>query len=81
LSPNPASEFVDVELKSEIKAEVTLTVFSSAGQILLNSTVKIDEGRSVVRLDIAALPAGVYHLNLSNNKKLEFTGSRSIIKR
>jgi hypothetical protein len=81
LSPNPASDHVDVELKSEMKAEVTLTIFSSSGQILLNSTVKIEEGTSVVRLDISALPAGVYHLNLSNNKKLEFSGSRSIIKR
>lgn len=81
LSPNPATEYVDVEFKSEMKAEVTLTIFSSSGQILLNSSVKIDEGTSVVRLDVAALPAGVYHLNLSNNKKLEFSGSRSIIKR
>lgn len=81
LSPNPATEYVDVEFKSEMKAEVTLTIFSSAGQILLNSSVKIEEGTSVVRLDVAALPAGVYHLNLSNNKKLEFSGSRSIIKR
>jgi hypothetical protein len=64
-----------------MKAEVTITIFSSSGQILLNSSVKIDEGTSVVRLDVAALPAGVYHLNLSNNKKLEFSGSRSIIKR
>lgn len=81
LSPNPATEYVDVEFKSEAKAEVLITIFSSAGQILLNSSVKIDEGTSVVRLDVAALPAGVYHLNLSNNKKLEFSGSRSIIKR
>jgi hypothetical protein len=81
LSPNPAIDYVDVQFKSEQKSDVTMTVFSSAGQILLNSTVEIAEGTSAVRLDILSLPVGVYHLNLSNNKKIEFSGSRSIIKR
>ena len=81
LSPNPASTFIDLQLNAEQAVNANVAIFSSAGQLLLNAPVKITEGKSSIRLDLKDLPAGVYHLNLSNDKHLEFEGSRSIIKR
>jgi hypothetical protein len=79
--PNPATEFVNVEISSPDEMDVQLTLFSSAGQILLMQKVQLETGSNSVRLDITSLPPGAYHLNLSNDRKLEITGSRSIIKR
>ena len=81
LSPNPASAFVDLQFNADQATRANISIFSTAGQLLLSAPIEIPEGRSSIRLDINDLPAGVYHLNISNDKRLEFEGSRSIIKR
>ncbi len=81
LSPNPASAFVDLQLNADQATKANISIFSTAGQLLLSAPIEISEGRSSIRLDINDLPAGVYHLNISNDKRIEFEGSRSIIKR
>jgi hypothetical protein len=79
--PNPAVDFANVEISSSDDMEVLLTLFSNSGQILLSQTVQLTTGVNTVKLDITSLPAGAYHLNISNDRKIEITGSRSIIKR
>ncbi len=79
--PNPAIEYANVEITSSDEMDIQLTLFSTSGQILLSQKVKLEIGNNIVRLDVSALPVGAYHLNLSNDRKIEITGSRSIIKR
>lgn len=79
--PNPAIDYANVEISSSDDMEVLLTLFSNSGQILLSQTVQLSTGVNTVKLDITSLPVGAYHLNLSNDRKIEITGSRSIIKR
>ena len=79
--PNPAVDNVTVTIKTEIEMNATLTLFSTSGQILFSQKVSLTIGSNPVNLDISALPSGSYHLNISNDKKIEIEGARTIIKR
>lgn len=81
IAPNPAIDYVTVKLITDVDLATTLTLFSSSGQILLSQKVSIFAGINPIRLDISALPSGAYHLNISNDKKIEIEGARTIIKR
>jgi hypothetical protein len=70
-----------VTIKTEMEMNSTLTLFSSTGQILFSQKVSLIIGSNPLNLDISALPPGSYHLNISNDKKIEIEGARTIIKR
>lgn len=79
--PNPAIEFVNLEITSSMQMEVGLVLFNTSGQILLSQKVNLQDGVTNVRLDLTSIPPGSYHVNLSNTKNVEISGGRSIIKR
>lgn len=81
ISPNPAQDVVEVlfSLSSDLAARMTL--FSSTGQVLFGQDVTMLRGDNTIRLDITAIPAGSYFLKITNDKKLEITGERTMIKR
>jgi len=79
--PNPAVDNVTVNIKTEMEMNSTLTLFSLSGQILFSQKVSLTIGSNPVNLDISVLPPGSYHLNISNDKKIEIEGARTIIKR
>lgn len=81
IAPNPAVDFVTVTIKTDVELNSTLTLFSSSGQILFSQKVSLTIGTNPINLDISALPPGAYHLNISNDKKIEIEGARTIIKR
>ncbi len=81
IMPNPAVDIANVTIQASEAMEVNMNLFSSSGQILFSQKVRMSKGSNVVKLDVSALPPGAYHLNISNDKKIELTGSRSIIKR
>jgi hypothetical protein len=79
--PNPAYEMSNLDIKATEDMEIQLTVFSSTGQILLSQKTALKKGNNIITLDIANLTPGMYHVNIVNDKKIEFAGSRSIFKR
>ena len=81
IMPNPVVDMANVTIGSSVEMDVNMTLFSSAGQILFAQKIKVNKGSNSIRLDMSALPSGAYHLNITNNKKIELTGNRSIIKR
>jgi len=81
IAPNPAVDFVTVTIKTDVELNSTLTLFSSSGQILFSQKVSLTTGSNPVNLDVSALPPGAYHLNISNDKKIEIEGARTIVKR
>jgi hypothetical protein len=81
ISPNPAIDFVNVSITSTEEMETKLTLFSSNGQILFTKSVSLRKGANSISLNISDLPSGAYHLNIANDRKIEISGSRSIIKR
>jgi hypothetical protein len=79
--PNPAADLANIDIKASENMEIQLTLFSSTGQILFSQKTHVKEGSNIVKLDVNNLKPGMYHLNIVNDKKIEFSGSRSIIKR
>lgn len=81
ISPNPAVDFVNVSITTDTDINANLTLFSTSGQILFSKQARITKGVNNIRLDISDLPAGAYHLNVVNDKNIEISGGRSIVKR
>lgn len=79
--PNPASEWVTVEITLDEPLDAQLALFSNSGQVLMLQKADLAIGSNLIRLDITALPQGAYHLNISNSRNVEISGGRSIIKR
>jgi len=79
--PVPAYEVSYLDIQATEDMGIQITLFSSTGQILLSQKTSLKKGNNIITLDIAKLSPGMYHVNIINDKKIEFSGSRSIIKR
>lgn len=68
LSPNPAYDWVNVEINSEkIQGEIVIKTFGINGQLINTSKFGSTEG---VKLNVASLNAGTYFIQISNGKTL-----------
>ena len=70
-----------MDIQATEDMEIQITLFSSTGQILFSQKTSLKKGNNIITLDIAKLSPGMYHVNIVNDKNIEFSGSRSIIKR
>ncbi len=73
LFPNPASEYVNIDLSEFQGKSATLSVFSPVGQILLNQVVE-KIGKEPVRIALNGMVTGTFQL------KIDVKGQRSISK-
>jgi subtilisin-like proprotein convertase family protein len=64
LSPNPTQGTVWVALDRPVDAECTVTLFSTAGQVLQNAI--LPSGSDRLSLSLQTLPAGIYWVRLEN---------------
>ena len=54
--PNPASDFVYIEIPDNISGNSRLCVYNTLGTLLFSKNVD----RSIIVIDVSAFPAGVY---------------------
>lgn len=80
LTPNPAVDYVNANFTTNEAMSATITVFSSTGKLLISAPVKLQKGSTSVKLDVSALPKGVYFMSITNDKSLEIKGNKTIIK-
>lgn len=64
LYPNPAKDVLNMEWRSS-SVRLQVTIFDATGKLVLNRSIL---NNSPMQLDIAALPAGLYHIVLSDDK-------------
>lgn len=64
LSPNPASDQVELRFGTAPDEPLTLTLSDAVGRPV--RTEQIEPGARVVRLDLAGLPAGIWHVRLQS---------------
>ena len=67
--PNPAQSYIDVLLSETPEADVTITVINVLGSRLKTVKTKYN---SLVHIDIADLPNGIYLLKVSEMGKMDF---------
>ena len=65
--PNPASDYITIQLPNENFATYSLKIYSVLGQIVFEK----DFLMSSERIDISQLPTGMYLLHLNNGSKTE----------
>jgi hypothetical protein len=46
----------------------------------MSAPVKLQKGSTSVKLDVSALPKGVYFMSVTNDKQAEIKGNKTIIK-
>jgi hypothetical protein len=71
LSPNPASDYISLDFDEELTEEQIQTLYDHAGKVIFSRKT------NQMEIDIRALPAGMYTLNIISGDR---SGSRSFIK-
>ena len=65
--PNPAINFISVDLISKMQGNFSLNVLNVLGEVIYHETVAVN-GNLSKRIDVVSLPQGVYFLELKNEK-------------
>ena len=64
LMPNPASEFIRVQIKSSQELDVMIQIFDTKGNLVKENNQALFEGINGVEMDISQLPAGMYWVRI-----------------
>lgn len=65
--PNPASDFINVALQSDMPEEVMVDVIDAAGRVVASELINTHSGISEGRVSVSHLNAGLYTVQLSGN--------------
>jgi starch-binding outer membrane protein SusE/F len=66
LSPNPASSWLNLEVRdAQLQGETQVRVYDATGRLAMNTTVNVVDN---ARIDVTSLTPGQYLVNLSNGK-------------
>jgi PKD repeat protein len=68
--PNPASDILNIEIGSQIRGSVKISICNHLGQIVYNSSEIILTGCNPLKVDISNLTPGTYSLQLSNENDI-----------
>lgn len=63
ITPNPASDYINLELNLEaVNPAVSVSLVDAKGQLVNGTQVERNFQNGVMRLEVAKVPSGVYHL-------------------
>lgn len=65
--PNPATESLNINIKSSLNDEYTILVRDFSGRVVMTTSTLLDNQSKVVRLNVAHLAQGVYSVQVSNS--------------
>ncbi len=66
LYPNPASNYISIEIENFNQDKTAISVMGMDGSILLREECEVMEGRLLKRIDIDRLGKGLYIINIEN---------------
>ncbi|MCA6363499.1 MAG: T9SS type A sorting domain-containing protein [Bacteroidetes bacterium] len=64
LSPNPASEFLDVQLSGASADNASYTIYNSVGELVASGSWLAGAAQTAQRIDVAMLERGIYFLQI-----------------
>jgi hypothetical protein len=67
--PNPSTTYIDVTVKNEASTLVTVSFLDLYGRTVLNTSAKVEKGRSTTRVNIHSIPKGMYVLKVTNGNQ------------
>ena len=68
LMPNPARDFIDVEIESNFEGQVAFRIFDSKGSLIRVIEETLIDGSNVVRIDINQLESGFHYLMITDQE-------------
>jgi len=68
LFPNPAREFLTIELSANYNSDVDLEIVDLLGQRVAIQQDKLVEGPNLLRVNLSSLAAGIYFLQVNSGK-------------
>ena len=66
ISPNPAKQFLNLEVKTSKSAEFKIDILSSQGERIESRYVDFHTGDNNINLNVADLPVGMYFIQVQN---------------
>jgi hypothetical protein len=67
--PSPVSSILNIDFQSDSdEAQGLLSVYDSQGRLCIQKNIAVLRGHNNLTLEVAQLPAGLYHLQLTDNK-------------
>lgn len=64
LYPNPAKDLLNIKIISKSGSNATLVVTDLRGRVLQTKAAQINNGETIIPLDVAHLPGGIYFLKI-----------------
>ncbi len=71
VTPIPAIEFIDVVFTSDVKTEVSLTIYNVAGALVHTRTMDANNGLNTIKINVANYATGVYFLAINNGQEVQ----------
>jgi Secretion system C-terminal sorting domain len=65
--PVPTHAILEIDLKLAVSGKLTLQIFSVGGSQVLTKIIDYYQSNSIQKLDLSALPAGMYFMNVTLN--------------
>ena len=69
ISPNPVRDLAQLQFSSSSTEDFSVTVFDRLGRALFTELAGYAGENSLLSLDVASLPAGIYHLRVAQEGK------------
>lgn len=67
VAPNPAQEYVNVQFSSRTAATSDVTIYNMAGVAVGSSSIRINEGKNIHRINVKKLGGGHYFMKIDHN--------------
>ncbi|MCZ2100457.1 MAG: M36 family metallopeptidase [Chitinophagales bacterium] len=67
LQPNPAQDYVTLQLVSPVRQKVDVTISNLSGQVLYNTQIQVSETYHQATINTSGLPAGMYLVSMTGN--------------
>ncbi len=80
LFPNPAQDFLTVQLNEDIHGEIVVTIKTLSAETLLTQTFILEKGNNSITLNTDKLHNGIYVVQTSQDGEILTTGRVSILK-
>ena len=64
LYPNPSSDFVTIDITTEMREDITVHLFDLSGRLINTQTIDANDVQSLnaVRVDVKDLPSSIYNV-------------------
>lgn len=69
--PNPVQDQLSLQIEGSEEGPFQLRLLNGAGQLVRSTNIQVVNGKAIERLEVSKLPAGLYHLHLTDGRRVK----------